>query len=80
MTPEEIKAELILNGKTQSAIAESIKFSRAYINHVISGRFTNREIRKAIAKAIGKPLLEVFPDEKFRRPSGRIVRRAGFRA
>ena len=80
MTPAEIKAAMLLKGISQTEIAEALDKGHARINEVINGRSSNKVVRAAIAKAIGKPIEKVFPDEKFRRPSGRIVRRAGFRA
>jgi len=72
MKPVQIKAALLLNGVTQAEIAEVTGKERARVNEVINGRGANKDIRIAVANAIQKPLLDVFPDEKFRTPSGRI--------
>lgn len=80
MTPAEIKAAMILKGISQTEIATELGRDRTEVSAVINGRRTTLYIRQAIARAIGKPLLEVFPDEKYREPYGRIVKRAGFKA
>jgi nicotinamide mononucleotide (NMN) deamidase PncC len=77
MTETEIKIELLRVGTSQTKIATSINSSRQLVSAVIKGRRTNRNVRAAIAKSIKKPLLEVFPDEAFREPYGRIPKRAG---
>ena len=63
MTPREIRAELILRGINQRQIAAQLGVSESIISHVISGRRRSDRIRRAIARALGKPVHRVFPDE-----------------
>ncbi len=79
MTPAEIKAALLLRGISQAEIAEVIGCSRDLVSHVINGRRTTRRIREAVAKALGRDVEAIWPDEIYRRASGRIVKRAGFK-
>lgn len=79
MTEVEIKIELLKAGVSQSKIASDCGCSRQLVSAVIKHRRTTRRVREAVAKAIDKPLIEVFPDERFREPYGRIVKRAGFK-
>jgi len=80
LTPSDIKIAMLRIGISQSEIAEALNEERASVSGVINGRRTTRSIREAVAKAIGKPIADVFPDEVHRRPSGRIVKRIGFTA
>jgi len=81
LTPLEIKIELLKAGTNQSRIAKGLGVSRQAVSLVVNqDTMYALHIRQAIADAIHKPLLEVFPDEQYRRPSGRIVKRSGFRA
>jgi len=72
MTPSDIKSAMLKRGITQQEIADISKSSRQRINEVINGKSSNLAIRQAVADAIAKPLMDVFPDEAYRRPSGRI--------
>lgn len=53
MTPNQIRAALILRGITAASIARRLKVSRAAVSAEISGRRTSARIRKAITKAVG---------------------------
>lgn len=64
MRPEEIKARLILRGITQAEIARRLKVSRGAISQVISGRERNQRIRKAIARALGLKVSDIWPEER----------------
>jgi|DewCreStandDraft_3_1066083.scaffolds.fasta_scaffold00874_4 transcriptional regulator with XRE-family HTH domain len=64
MRPEEIKARLILKGITQAEIARRLKVSRGAISQVISGRERNQRIRKAIARALGLKVSDIWPEER----------------
>jgi len=79
LTPAEIKAMLLLRGISQTEIAEVAGVERSRVSEVINGRRTTRRIREAVAKALGKEVAAIWPDEIYRRPSGRIVRRAEFK-
>ena len=79
LTSAEIKAALLLRGISQTEIAEASGVERSRVSEVINGRRTTRRIREAVAKALGRDVEAIWPDEIYRRPSGRIVRRAGFK-
>jgi len=72
MTPAEIKAVMLKRGITQTEIAAVLKKDASLVGKVINGKSTNLSIRTGVAVAINKPLMDVFPDEAYRRPSGRI--------
>jgi len=72
MTPAEIKAAMMVLGITQAEIASVMGKPRSRIGEVVNGNSANLEIRTAVARAINKPITEIFPDEIHRRPSGRI--------
>jgi lambda repressor-like predicted transcriptional regulator len=61
MTPQEIKAELIRRGISQTQIARSIQVTPGAINNVIHGLKDTERIRQAIADAIERSLYEVWP-------------------
>jgi predicted transcriptional regulator len=44
------------------SVARSIGVSQPAVSQIISGKKTSSRIRQAIAKAIGKPVDEVFPE------------------
>lgn len=80
MTPVEIKIELLKRGISQGEIAEAIDEDRGTVSGVVNGKRKTLRVRQYIAKALGKPLLKVFPEEAYRSPdSGRILKRAGFK-
>jgi len=65
MTPDEIRAELILQGRkkvTMTSIAKELGCSQAAVTLVISKKAISKRIMFAIAKAIDKPVREVFPE------------------
>lgn len=72
MTPVKIKQIMLARGLSQSDIASDIKKDPSLVAKVINGKSTNLAIRQGVAAAIDKPLMEVFPDEAYRRASGRI--------
>lgn len=61
MTPKRIKAELKKRGYTLTMVAESIGRSPSLLSKVVSGEATSLEAARAVAKAIDKPLEEIFP-------------------
>ena len=82
LTPAEIKAALLLRGVTQARIARECGCDRSVVANVIAGRRHTRRVREAIAAALGVPPESIWPDEAYRRPSGRIKKpdpRPGFR-
>lgn len=62
MNHEEIKAAIYEKGFTLVMIAECINKHPSHISAVIHRRNTSSVIAKAIAKVIGKPVEQVFPD------------------
>ncbi|OUN00482.1 MAG: hypothetical protein BAA04_08260 [Firmicutes bacterium ZCTH02-B6] len=63
MTPREIRAALILRGVKQRDVAQELGVSEAIVSQVISRKRTSERIERAIARAIGRPVHEVFPKE-----------------
>lgn len=63
MSPREIRAELMLRGIKQQEIADSLGVSASHVSHVIDGKRTSERVQRAIAKAIGRPVHQVFPGE-----------------
>ncbi len=58
---KEIKKGLIDVDLTQTDIARKLKISKQYVNVVIKGRRRTLRVRKAIAKAVGKRIEELWP-------------------
>lgn len=63
MTSREIKAALVLAGVSQSDIARDVGLSAQLVGEVIRRTRKNALIEVAVAKAIGKPLKKVFPEQ-----------------
>ena len=61
--PIEIKIALIRANVLQSKIARKMGVSKVIVTNVIKGRRTSMRVRKAIAKAIGKRVEELWPPE-----------------
>ena len=59
--PIEIKIDLIRANILQSQIARKLGVSKVIITNVIKGRRTSRRVKKAIAKAIGRRVEELWP-------------------
>lgn len=66
MTGPERKAALMLAQVTQATIAKRTKMSRATVSRVIDGAIRNAKVQRAVAKAIGRPVAEVFPEQGLR--------------
>lgn len=64
MNATERKAALKAAGVTQADIARRVKKGRPYVNEVVHGTRRSPEIRRAIARAIGRPVAEVFADDQ----------------
>ncbi len=60
MEPIEIFIALKRAGVTQTAIARKLEVTPGFINQVISGVRHTEYIQRAIARAIKKPVREVF--------------------
>lgn len=54
-SPNEIKAQLVLNGIKLKDIAESLGVSRPCVSIIISGRERSRRVEQAIADRLGLP-------------------------
>lgn len=59
-----IKAEMALAGVTQMDISRKTGIHPVSINDVVSGKRRTRHIREAIASAINKPVLEIWPEKE----------------
>ncbi|HWP96444.1 MAG TPA: helix-turn-helix domain-containing protein [Syntrophomonadaceae bacterium] len=68
MSPREIKAELILRGISVKEIAETAGVTSPAvtqtINHQKGSSFKGYRIREVIAKALGKPVNDIWPDQQ----------------
>ena len=63
MTPNEIKAQLVLHGISQTEIARRAgNVSRGHVGRVITRQSISAPVEKQIARAVGLPLSKVFPD------------------
>lgn len=60
MAPDDIRAELIRRGITQTEIADALGRSQGYVGNVIAGRRRDHDIEVEIAARIGKPVHRVF--------------------
>lgn len=63
MQPTEIRAHLLMKGKTMAEFAKLHGTSKANIHHIVYGRTKTHKYRKAIAEFIGKKISEIWPDE-----------------
>ncbi len=64
MEPREIKALMMLNNITNASIAKKGKVTRTWVSLVLNNRRRSSRIRKLIAKAVGKPVHELWPPQK----------------
>lgn len=62
MTFAERKAALKAAGFSQAVIVRRTGYTAPYVHEVMRGTRTNRRIQRAIARAIGRPVHEVFPE------------------
>lgn len=61
MTPNQIRAEMMLKNIRPVDIARRLNVTRSAVTNVIKGVKTSQRIRKAIAEAIGKDVEAVWP-------------------
>lgn len=61
MTRRERKAALVARGVSQAEIARAVPCSEAYVSDVIAGNRRSDRIEELVARAIGKPVEDVFP-------------------
>lgn len=64
MKPNQIRAELLLNDKRITDIARELGLKHPNVSAVIAGKRPTLHIRKAIAKAINKPVDEIWPTKE----------------
>ena len=60
MQPLEIKIAMLRANVSQKEIAEDLKISQAAVSLTIKGTSKSERIRQRIAKAIGKPITEIW--------------------
>ena len=70
MTAREIKAALILKGVTQAAIAKEAGVSQTLVHLTIKGAERNRKVRSVIAKILGIPVQEIWPETRLKKVVG----------
>jgi lambda repressor-like predicted transcriptional regulator len=64
MTHKEIRKRLIDLEVSQAEIARRNRVTRASVNHVIMGRIVSRRLRRAIARTLGVPVKEIWPQKQ----------------
>ncbi len=64
MKPNEIRAELLKNDVKIKDIASELGLVSPCISAVISGRRRTPKVREAIARAINKPVNEIWPPKE----------------
>jgi len=74
MTPIEIQAELKKRGITQKQLAKKVKRSQVMVFYVIHKQRVSNHIMHAVADAIGRKPVEVFPE--YYKPKGRYGQQA----
>jgi cyanate lyase len=62
MTPEEIKSQFVLQKKKQKTLADKLGVHRSLITLVMYRQKANHRVRKAIARELGIPVRQMFPD------------------
>lgn len=60
VTPEEIKASLILKKITQNSIAKKLGVTPSMVSMVIHGTEKSPKVRKGIAKVLGKRVRDIW--------------------
>lgn len=61
MTPNQIRAEMMLKNIRPVDIARRLNVTRSAVTNVIKGVKTSQRIRTAIAEAIGKDVDAIWP-------------------
>jgi lambda repressor-like predicted transcriptional regulator len=62
MTPNEIRAELMIKGVRVIDIAANLGIKHPNVSAVIAGKRPTGHIRQAIASAINKSVSEIWPE------------------
>lgn len=57
----EIKALIMLSGKTISSIAREARVTREWVSKVINRQRKSPRVQKAVADAVGKSVKELWP-------------------
>jgi lambda repressor-like predicted transcriptional regulator len=65
--PLEIKIALLRAGKSQAKIARRLGVSKAQVTMVIKGKRAQKRVRRAIAKAVGRRVNELWPSGPFKK-------------
>lgn len=63
MSGRRIKALILLQGTTITAIAREAGVSREWVSNIINGHKRSPRIQKAIARALGKKVEDLWPAE-----------------
>lgn len=58
-----IKAMLVEKGITQAQIANKLKLKRSTISVVLGGHGKSKRVQRAIARALGKRVVDLWPRE-----------------
>ncbi|WP_422847614.1 helix-turn-helix domain-containing protein [Acidovorax sp. M14] len=61
MHPEQIKAEIRMQGTTPAAIADGLGLSRMTVSNVIHGRTKSARVASEISRVLKKPLATLWP-------------------
>ena len=61
MSPLEIKILLLRVGITQTSIAKKLGVTLGFVNQIVNGQRHTKRVRKAIAKAVGRRVEELWP-------------------
>lgn len=64
MDPYEIRIALLRARTNMSEIARAERVTPAFVRQVVFGERKTERIRKAIARAIGKEVTEIWPDKE----------------
>lgn len=62
LSPRERKAALALKGIKQADIARDVGVAPTHVSDVVYGRRRSTRVEAAIAEALGRPAVEVFPN------------------
>jgi len=66
MKPKEIQRALQNAGIKQNDLADRLEVDQAMISQIITGYRHTRYIQEAIAEIVGKPVEEIWPEERVR--------------
>lgn len=73
---KDIRQELKERGITQLSIANMLRVKASSVHNVITGKRRTPRIRQAIAFALGRPVVEIWPDHREKKkcqPPGRTT-------